>query len=479
MRKLHTTLLLLVMVFLTSCSYNELPEGLTTPSVLESTITLNVETRAETYGGIQLDQEYFVTATDLENYVKFRREESKRPDLSVKEVVSYGFDDSQTLFYILNYDEGWEVIAADKRVQPTLAHGENGSFTMNTDNEPMKFWMNMLADVVLHKRQNTNTAISKLSCEKENEFVDFWDETISCDNTLNTRAGETYAYLVETEENTRADIIGTKLDTKWGQGSPWNTYCPYIGDDTSEGRAPAGCVAVAGAQAMYYLRKHFQMQDLSIPSRAFCVGNIDLYTRNFTDFTDTVWEQMATDNNNTNVDSCAFAAIFIAYIGELVGVTYGEDSSGAQTTDLPEKVFEPYGITSSTTNGFDIDIVKQNLKKKLPIVIKGRDAMLFGGGHTWIIDHYKIESREIINYYAVFDSPQTEEYISTLDKTDAQKRVITTTTLSEDLWMNWGWNGHQDGWFATIPDEWWLKDKDDDWFRYKYYIKMIHDFSVN
>lgn len=485
MKRLHYLSLFIVALFATSCSYNELPEELRVKPIFEDKITLNVETRAETYEGKALDQEYFVTAQDLENFVKFRRDASKRPDLSVKEVVSYGFDNSQTLFYILNYDKGWEVVSADKRTQPTLAHGDEGTFSMDTDNEAMKFWMNILADVVLDQRQiSDNETLTRSETADEpqevSDYVQFWDD-IKHNNLLlpESRSGETYSYVVETEINSRIDVYGQELATLWGQSTPWNEFCPFVSDDTTECRSPAGCVAVAGAQMMYYLKNHFQIDDITAPLSVSCTGTIDSYIRTFNNFSSAAWTYMATTKNDRTLQNRYFSARFIAYIGELVGVDYGENSSGADTTDLPETVFDHYGISCVLTEDFDLSIIKQNTARKLPIVIRGKDAMLFGSGHAWIIDRYKKDVIETIKYYAIFDSPQTEEYLSTLDKSDATKRSVTTTITSESLYMNWGWSGDDNGWFATAPDDWWLEDNGGDSYRLKYYIKMIHNFSVN
>ena len=483
MNRFRHLLLLALMGLITACSYNELPEDLVPQTIYEEDgLVPSVETRAETYKGQALDQEYFVTAEDLENFVKYRRSASKRSDLAVKEVKSYGFDSSQTLFYILNYDQGWEVVSADKRVQPTLAHGDSGEFTMECDNEAMKFWMNMLADGILHKRQTYGEPITSAALSvKEADYVGFWG-LIGDENQQsfldNYSTKGTYAYVVETESIHRTDIYGQRLETEWGQNYPWNAFCPYTNYSYNE-YAPAGCVAVAGAQAIYYLRNHFPMDNATAPLVAVCTGIIDSYFRTFDNFSTAAWTYMATTKDDRTLQNRLFSARFIAYIGKLVGVDYGEDSSTAYTTDLPERVFEHFGISSILTEEFDIDIIRQNTAMNLPIVIKGEDAMLFGDGHSRIIDQHSRDVVDNIKYYAIFSSPQTEEYISTLDKSDATRRQITTTVISESLHMNWGWGGNGNGWFAAIPDDWWLEDSDGDDYRFKYYIKMIHDFSLN
>lgn len=504
MKKLRLLILLCVALFSVACSYNELPDNLQPAATLEDKITLNIETRAETYKGEQLDQKYFVTAADLENFVNFRRTESKRFGFSVKEVKSYGFDSSQTLFYILNYDKGWEVVAADKRVQPTLAHGDEGTFTMDTDNEPMKFWMNMLADGVLQTRRDheygnsgggvstasttsTNTTNSTLSAQNDN--VDFWD-SISSDEA--TRPGGLiptpgpmqpvdglYTYTIDTEIVTKTYTYGPYLVTKWGQSSPWNKFCPLKTDDSGE-RAPAGCVAVAGAQMMYYLKHHFEMDDIYAPATATCSGTINDYQREFANFSTSTWNSMATRQWELPITNRDITAAFIGYIGGLSEVTYGNDGSGASMNDLSEHVFNFYGISHSQNSDYDSDIIIENIKNELPVVISGYTSLLPTSGHAWIVDGYEKQVRETTSYIAVFDSPQTEPFLAMLDKEDANLITTNTQILSETLSMNWGWSGFLDGSYSTIPEEWIPESEevDEDALLYNYWIELFYNFRL-
>ncbi len=499
MKRLHFLCALLFVVFFAGCSYNELPEGLANNQPIDGKIILNVETRAEVYNGKELDRNYFVTATDLENFVEFRRTTSKRSNFSVKEVKSYGFDSSQTLFYILNYEEGWEIVAADKRLQPTLAHGDSGEFTMECDNEPMKFWMNMLAEGVLQKRltsvdsvlSTTNTIVSTNSdtsavSSSEKLYIDLWENIyilnqVTKGNIIDTPLtvpNNTYSYIyfLDSEQTTVTIDIGPLLETSWGQGHPWNVYCP-LKTDGSNGRAPTGCVAVAGAQTMYYLQDFFDLEVLS-PTSGICTGNINNYQQTLTNLSFTAWDNMAhtyyESTYNTNL-----SALLLAYVGIMVEVDYGNDGTSASTMDLPEKVFTPYGIDCDTSDDYDSDYIIQNVTDSIPVILKGRDALLFGSGHAWVTDGYRREVIRTTNYYLCSNMFLTQAYINTLDRTDANIIVEEDSLVAEYIHMNWGWSASQDGWFTLVPAEWWLKDDNGDDFRLRYYINMIHDFRPN
>ncbi len=62
MNRFRHLLLLALLGLITACSYNELPENLSPLTIENDGLVLQVETRAETYKGQSLDQEYFVTA---------------------------------------------------------------------------------------------------------------------------------------------------------------------------------------------------------------------------------------------------------------------------------------------------------------------------------------------------------------------------------------------------------------------------------
>lgn len=500
MNRFRHLLLLALMGLITACSYNELPEDLIPQTIYEEDgLVLNVETRAETYKGQSLDQEYFVTAEDLENFVKYRRSATKRSDFAVKEVKSYGFDSSQTLFYILNYDQGWEVVAADKRVQPTLAHGDSGEFTMECDNEAMKLWMNMLADGILQTRlgnfekEGEEATASDESKEPtddpQSDHTAFWNAISPTQNgqtrfepltpTPGPVEGATYRYLVDTEVKTFEVNYGPLVSTRWGQGEPWNQYCP-LKTDGNGGRALVGCVAVAGAQMLLYLQDFYDLT-MYAPSHCFYSGNIDDYDFYVDLYQTDIWDNMAKYNyeNQSEVlpadELYEYSAMLMAYVGDLVGMEYGNNSSGASTMNLRERVFSEFDISCSEMNRYSLNTIINNLREDLPVILKGRDSNR-DVGHSWIVDGYHKEYTKTTQYYAIFDSPQIVEYLATLDKDDANYSTTTTTIIVEEIHMNWGWDGSDDDWYNTPPAEWTIHTNSGD-LLCNTEIGMVYDFS--
>ncbi|MBO5805841.1 MAG: C10 family peptidase [Tidjanibacter sp.] len=472
----HLLLLLFTIVGVVACSYNELPEELSKmASPIETPIVLNVETRAETYDGEALDQNYFVSEADLENYVRYRRSATKQPNLTVKEVKSYGFDSSQTLFYILNYEKGWEVVSADKRVQPTLAYGDEGAFTMDCDNEPMKFWMNMLASGVLQTRQRTGdsavataTTASKEESDKaddEEQNVAFWN-AISPTQQQNSR-GEILIptpgplepidttlmplrkyYLPHLQESFTNNIYyGPYIQTSWGQGSPWNMYCPKYNNLSNSPNAAVGCGAVAAGQMLYYLRNKLNLTIVSYESIQ-CEGDTLNYTMTRNGPSTELWSNMAKSVADSDEIRRQYTAALLADVGDVIKTDYGKSSS-SNFTNTRNYLFLPLGINCNHEVYNETSMVSQLTNRQMPVMVRGTSDT---GGHAWIVDGYNISNYTIRKYYIITRLLMDQTSLLSITKENATgyEDSYYTNSANNLVHMNWGWNGSSDGWYASV-----------------------------
>ena len=55
------------------------------------------------------------------------------------------------------------------------------------------------------------------------------------------------------------------IKTNWGQKDPWNSSVPFV--DGSTAKCVAGCVAISGAQMMYFLHNK-----LGVPAQMYSAG---------------------------------------------------------------------------------------------------------------------------------------------------------------------------------------------------------------
>lgn len=477
---------MLLCVFCGACKYNVLSDEHIVYSLKSTCSELIVETRAEVYEGKALDMNYFVTADDLLSYLEFSGKDC--PNRRVKNIESYGLDDSHTLFYVVNYETGWEVVAADKRVQPCLAHNQGkGHFTMDCDNEPMKFWMDIIAKNILRYRLNDNE-IEQLNTENnidnnEEDNVQWWNYVVNASTRLPDPLTpiigpvdrDHYVYLIHSDTVDIVRQYGPYVLTTWGQKAPWNEYCPYKTDGSGL-RSPAGCTVVAASQMLYYLKFYYNLEIVS-PTDGYCIGNVNGYQTGFSDFTTDSWYDMALSKTDSIPNEYTdVSALLIAHTGQLCEVDYGNSGSSASMADTPETVFAHYGILCNNYNSYDEDIIENCMRlDEMPVMIEGWTTMLLGSGHAWLIDGYKKEYTQITNYYASFEAIQPPHIISLLGPEHADFTQVLENNVSREIHMNWGWGEKENfcwnGWYSMVPEDWLDEDHN-----YEHRIKMIFAF---
>jgi len=122
-------------------------------------------------------------------------------------------------------------------------------------------------------------------------------------------------YSKETKSTDSYTPGSALLTVEWDQGPPYNNLCPYLGcSQTSNGNAPVGCVATAGAQLMRYW---------AYPPWHY--GGSTWYD----------WENMPDDVWTTSPQAQQDAvALLSRNIGIFVGMSYACDGSSAHTYDM-------------------------------------------------------------------------------------------------------------------------------------------------
>ena len=146
-----------------------------------------------------------------------------------------------TVLYMVNYEDGWEVFSADKRAPRVFAKAETGSISESDFKEipALKCLYESFVENVKYLKNNPEVKPST-------NFVDSWDlPGVSKSESNNDERIRTRSESVVTQPHL--------LQTKWGQGYPWNIRAPYT-DVTLQTHCLTGCGPVAMAQVMYYLQ---------------------------------------------------------------------------------------------------------------------------------------------------------------------------------------------------------------------------------
>lgn len=208
------------------------------------------------------------------------------------------------------------------------------------------------------------------------------------------------------------------LSSEWNQSAPYNNRCPvfYYNDGTTE-QSVTGCVATSMAQVMYY-HKYPDATIAEIPqlsNRYNTSSGTQTVTLSPVAAGTTIdWTNMlpSYDDDATETEQNAVANLMLL-CGQSVKMNYGP-SSGAADKAIRDALTTYFGYDEDATyvsrSNYTIsewnELMYNEVANGRPVCYGGQST---GGGHAFVIDGYDGEA-----YYHV----------------------------------NWGWGGHDNGYFA-------------------------------
>ena len=264
---------------------------------------------------------------------------------------------------------------------------------------------------------------------------------------------------VEIDTEYESTITSTPhiIQTNWDQGQRnyvWNNYFdgPFNNvrfnayTKTIDGKHTlAGCVAVAAGQIIFHFRKN-NHRDIPLPTDGYIIG--DNIVPVLTNFSTNAWS-LIEYNSSSSVKN---AALFLSYLGNGMGLTYGLDGTGGDINDA-KTALSNYLLNYNSFEGYDFSIVNNNLSINKPILVSAQ-RYGYSSGHEFLIDS-KIEHEETVsttylwdNEYEVtweeynrldswrFDMP--EEY-DPYENNEVFRETIDNHSKSISIAMNWGW----------------------------------------
>lgn len=422
-------------------------------------------------------KEFFVSYLDARIYaaIHCRGENAKELDTIVP--MTDGVD---TLMYLVQYKSGWDVISADKRGPLVIAMSEDGDFEMNdtvpglyTYIEAQKAYLKSMRKVAEH--------------DSSSEAIRFWSMLYPKDGPTTRSSGDGYWELYDCESESTTAESGHLVQTKWGQDSPWNALVPYNVDYTNK-KCAVGCVAVAGAQMLYFLHHKIGYPRTMYTQGGFS-GNNNTSSFSFSNPTASAWDNMALNASDTNESRRHQSALLMAYVGSAVEMDYGTQSS-ADTEDLID-VFDFWGI-SSTLTSYNSTTAWNSLKSGMPVIVRAADEdnkilgihLYYSDRHAWIMDGWKTITTNYTYYYGWVsntDSGETSDPSILLPMPDNKYlytdfKTSTSTTVSKSVLMNWGWDGLSDNIYYSLDGAW--STSTTPVFSFQYDREMIHGFRV-
>ena len=137
-------------------------------------------------------------------------------------------------YYVFNNPQqpGWVIVAGDDRARTILAYGDEDYFDAEEVPECVQDWLSDYAEQIEHL--NTAQNLSHLNSPIS---------TVSAGNKVR---------------------IAPLLSCNWAQGLPFNQQCATYTSSGTTSYCPAGCVAIAMAQILYYYKSGTECQ--SIPA---------------------------------------------------------------------------------------------------------------------------------------------------------------------------------------------------------------------
>lgn len=507
-------------IFLSSCEQVDLdasikPTDAKTKSVSDNEINYKVSLKSA---------RYLIQSTEGISEIK-----------SVEPMVYQG----DTLMYIFNFKEGWQVVSGDKRTEPILASDEKGSLsTDRLDNPGVATWLNDMADQIsLIKQENPEI--------EDKETIKLWmliDKATHLTEENLQRYREKHQAIYSTDKgqlkSTQYPVPvgyrwvkrfvgvsstpwktsyqkGPLLQTKWGQGNPWDTNVPKFLKTSNNGKTgwdncATGCVAVAISQVLYNL--HYKIgKPNGLYHSISCTGwvhNSKNYSINFSrgDYNPSSnrWDYMK--KSWFSGGNASYVGDLMADVGNRVKMKYGEQS-GASTEKEAIPTFKSYGISCSKSD-YNYSTVYDNLKRNLPVIVsayatkKSKGSWFwkktyYKNGHAWVIDGYRQKKKTFTYSYVwelvVDDSmdrfdpydPYAPPYL--YDPYERYPHEIpppnvfpgmlekdTSSSTSTYLLMNWGWNGsHDSGEYSTSSAAKWNGSGYD--FQYK--KRIFYNFN--
>lgn len=480
MKRINCYLLLLITIASCTQTYNELEPGmeslqeetlLRTRCIVEAEID-SVALRDSIY------KEFFVSYLDARIYaaIHCRGESAKELDTIIPLK-----DDVDTLMYLVQYRNGWDVIAADKRGPLVVAMSDEGRFESN---DTLPGFSTYLDAQMVYLKSMRNVSEDN----KDSDAYIFWSMIYprSTSVTREYRAG--YWELYDSESETTTAESGHMIQTKWGQGEPWNTFVPYNKDKPTE-KCAVGCTAVAGAQMLHYLHYNLECPQVMYTSGG-CLGHNKSYSYSFSNATEEAWNNMALTRWDYYTAKKEQAALLMAYVGCAIDMNYGEESEAG--LEVLNELFGDIGI-SSTYADYNATTAWNSLKNDMPVIIGAKRlykkvlGVPFYKGHAWIMDGWKTVTTRYTNYYGWVDSLWQDfkpvdgvEPINPLLLPDNDMikyrdfKTTTTTVVSKSVLMNWGWDGSYDNIYCTLDGAWSpYSDR-----VYQYDKEMIHGFTA-
>ena len=295
---------------------------------------------------------------------------------------------NQAVYYVVNTDRGFAVVAGDDRAQEILAYSNHPLDDMNNLPENMKFWLN-----------NYKLQIEYLQAHP--------------------------GWVVKTPalKVNRTESIEPMLVAMWNQGYPYYNQCPMDGDR----RGQTGCAATSLAQVFYKWQYPTQPTP-EVPGYTTRTRHIELPTLPSITFD---WANMLPEYTFSATDVQRNAVAWLMrYIGQAEQMDYTNEGSEAWEDDIL-RACHLFGYVGAHVE----------YKATLDFDTNGENVLINDADWSVMLQEELAAGRPVVYCAYSYSNAYNSFYghAFNVDGYDA-----TTGMYS----INWGWGGTGNGYFA-------------------------------
>lgn len=278
---------------------------------------------------------------------------------------------------IENGKKGFSKVSSDSRVPCILYYIPKGNIADTSYIKGAALMMRGAEDIHVQSVINYNKLVDSLKDETITKICQF--ENIGKEVYKFGNYAKKYIDNYQQRNTELKQIIANyHIQTSWGQDAPYNGECPDYGCvETDNGRALAGCVAIATGQ----LLAHWRVQSGFEPT-----WNYQIFTQ---------YLRVPT----SDIAASAEVARFIHHIGESINMSYGCSGSGAVHTNALNYMRDNYDVQYERESSFATSKIGKYLYFVDGPVIYTPDWVQVGR-HTWLVDGV-MESMLTPGYYQI------------------------------------------------------------------------------
>jgi hypothetical protein len=211
-------------------------------------------------------------------------------------------DNAEIYIFNVGDDSGFVIVSGDDDVTDVLGYADKGNFDADNMPDNMKLLLKGYSAQIEYIRSIPHLSINKADAS----------------NTI------VYDCNAANFPSSVSPLLG---DMEWGQGYPYNMYCPVIRDTVTW----TGCVATAMAQTM----KYWQWPDVGVGHNKY--KSPDVSDSLYVDFSKTHydWNNMTATYGKSSTDKQKTAVATLMYhCGVAADMQYGIKGSGADNLNM-------------------------------------------------------------------------------------------------------------------------------------------------